>query len=401
MTRTIGVLAMVVLSGAVAHAQEAPDPAGDADGARRLAVDRGQFDAAFDAMLRGDFHSASAGFHAVAIAGTPELRRAATELARLADSYLSRGSHLTWSDAPGATHAEGGISEDDVPTGGRTSFIVSTTLESLYSGIVLIDLLHIDDVRQGTALLMGTTAAGVVGSVLGTRGRTMTGGMADAWTLGMLTGVTNALLLSQPLGLYRSGSNASEKVQALTLASSWGFATAGLVIADRIRPTRGQVAVMEMFGLMGIGSTSLTLAMIGPDKFDGDSFTTITALGLDGGLTVGAGFAAKLDWSNSRARLVQLSMLLGALAGGGASVILLSDSGSDNTTRLAAAITLASMWGGFALGVHLTSDMDPDYRFRRASRTAAAPRHGVAIPSISLAPVAIQHGGGLSLVGSF
>jgi hypothetical protein len=382
------VLAMLLLSVAVARAQPA-DPAGPPSIAPSgpqvsPAVDRGQFDAAFDAMVRGDFANASAGFHAVAIAGAPELRSAATELARLADSYLSRGTHLTLSDAPGAATGANAISEDDVPTGGRTSFIVTTTIASLYSGFVLVDLLGVDDLRAGTALVMGTTTAGVVGSVFGTRGRTITGGMAEAYSLGLFTGAANALLLSQPLGLFSSSSD----VLTFTLASSWGLATAGLIAADRIRPTRGQVNVVQTYGLMGIGSTWLTLAMAQPQSLSGDSFMTITALGLDGGLAVGAGFAAKLDWSNSRARLVQMAALLGVIAGAGTSFILLSDFGSDNTDRLAAAITLAGMWGGFVTGVYLTRDMEPDYRFRRAS-------------SVSLAPAPIPHGGGLSVVGSF
>src|ERR1044071_1876231 len=99
---------------------------------------------------------------------------------------------------------------------------------------------------------MGSTAGGVLGSLYGTRGRTMTGGMADAWRLGLFAGVGNALLLSGPLGLYDSDTNTSEKVNSFVLASGWGAAVAGLLIADNIKPTRGQVTIVETFGMMGV-----------------------------------------------------------------------------------------------------------------------------------------------------
>jgi hypothetical protein len=392
MSRTLGLVFVAAFFG-IASAQPggAPPAPPPPPPPPAVTIDRAQFDAAFDAMVRGDFAKASDGFHAVAAGGAPELRAQATELARLADALIASGAKLVTSGAPGANTGGGGVSEDDAVDGGRTSFIVTTTMASLDTGLVAIDLLNINDVRSGTALVMGSTAAGVIGSIYGTQGRTMTGGMADAWSLGLLVGAGNALLLSEPFGLYRSPSNSSEKVQTFTLAATWGTATAGLLIADRIRPTRAQVNVVETFGLMGVGSTLLSLAIIQP-SLDADSFTTITALGLDAGLGVGAGFAGKLDWSNSRARLVQLSAFLGGLTGVGTSLILLSGSNGngDSALRTGAGITLAGLWGGFALGMHLTRDMDPDYRFRHGSGT-----------QVTFAPTALARGAGLSVVGSF
>ena len=77
------------------------------------------------------------------------------------------------------------------------------------------------------------------------------------------------------------------------------------------------------------------------------------------------------------------------VAGGGTSVLLFADSGSDNTLRAAAGITLAGLWGGFALGTHLTREMAPDYRFRRQQPTAM------------LAPTTIRDAPGLVLSGTF
>lgn len=371
-----------------------------------IADEQAQFDAAFEAMVRGDFAAASAGFKALATnTASPERRASAGELARLADELIARGGKLTYGPGgyytpasappspivPAPAAAVVAVSEDDASDGGRASFVITTTMASFYSGFVLLDLLDTDDLRTGTLVVMGSTAAGVAGSILGTRDHDMTGGMADAWRLGLFAGVGNALLLSGPIGLYEADTNASEKVNTFVLASGWGLATAGLLAADSIRPTRGQVTVIENFGLMGVSSTLLSLAIIQPSDLDGDAFLTVTAVGLDAGLAAGAIFGDKLDWSHSRARLVELSAFLGALAGGGTSILLLADStgDSDNSARLAAGITLAGLWGGFALGTHLTRDMKPDYRFRNQGSSAM------------LAPTSIRNAPGLALTGVF
>jgi hypothetical protein len=395
MGRIIAAFVCVMAMASMAAAQPAP------------ADEQTQFDAAFEAMLRGDFAAASAGFKALAsTSATPERRASSNDLARLADELMARGGRLSYGPpsiepaAPGAVVAgpaalgpsQGvvAVSEDDSRDGGRASFVITTTMASFYSGFVLLDLLDVDDLKVGTLVVMGSTAGGVLGSLYGTSGRTMTGGMADAWRLGLFAGVGNALLLSAPIGLYDATDNASEKVNSFVLASGWGLATAGLLIADNVRPTRGQVTVVENFGLMGVSSTLLSLAIIQPEDIDGDAFLTVTALGLDAGLAVGALFGDKLDWSHSRARLVELSAFLGGVAGVGTSILLLSDSdGSDNSLRAGAAITLAGLWGGFFVGSHLTRNMVPDYRFRNQGAAAM------------IGPTSIRNAPGLALTGTF
>jgi len=393
MGRSLLAFAFVMAMVSVSAAEEPPPPA---------ANEQAQFDAAFDAMVRGDFASASEGFKLLAVSAlAPERRASSAELARLADELIARGGRLTFGTSPPGLPAVApaapigapatgvvAISEDDAKDGGRASFVVTTTMASFYSGFVLVDLLDTgDDLKASTAIVMGSTAAGVLGSVYGTKDHDMTGGMADAWRLGLFAGVGNALLLSEPLGLF-DGTNASEHVNLFVLGSGWGLAAAGLLAADRIRPTRGQVTVVETFGLMGVSSTLLSLAIIQPESIDGDAFLTVTAAGLDGGLAAGAIFGDKLDWSHSRARLVELSAFLGGLAGIGSSLILLPEDGGNDTARLAAGVTLAGLWGGFALGAHLTRDMAPDYRFRRGS-------------TAMLAPTSIRNAPGLALSGAF
>ncbi len=407
MGRIFLVLVSMVLWVGAAAAQPAtgdPPPPMPAGAPTAPVMDeQAQFDAAFDAMVRGDFATASAGFGALAAAAsTPERRESSRELARLADELVARGGRLTYGPAvtpaagpPGApaplAPAAGvvAISEDDSKDGGRASFVISTTAASFYSGFVLLDLLDAEDLRTGTLVVMGSTAGGVLGSIYGTRNHTMTGGMADAWRLGMITGTVNAVLLSEPLGLFDATDNVSEKVNTFVLASSWGLAGIGLYAADRIRPTRAQVTVVETFGLMGVTSTLLALAIVQPDDTSGDAFLGLTAAGFDGGLAAGMAFGNRLDWSHSRARYVELGSLLGGLAGVGTSILLLADSADEDAVRAGAAITLGGVWGGFALTTHLTRNMAPDYRFRA---------HG---PTAMIAPTSIRNAPGLALSGMF
>src|SRR5438552_628180 len=129
---------LAVLAGAgTAHAQ---DPEGMP---APVAVDpsQQQFDAAFAAMTHGDFAIAAQGFRTVAqTAADPELRGAANQLGRLADDYARRGAKLSLVSAPGLTGATDSISEDDARDGGRATFITTTTIAALYSGVVLVQL---------------------------------------------------------------------------------------------------------------------------------------------------------------------------------------------------------------------------------------------------------------------
>jgi len=378
-------LAAAILFGSVAtaSAQDAAPPPPVADPAQA------EFDAAFAAMMRGDFQAAVVGFRTVARTSlNAELRGAASQLGRLAEDYQRRGGRLSFDRS---LAAQAGLAEDDQADAGRTTFIITTTIAALYTGAVLTDLSDTSDIKAGTLMIMGTTAGGLVGSLYGSRGRTITGGMADAYGLGLAVGVGNMLLLAGPIGLFDVTTNRSEKTQLFVLAGAWGGAAAGLILADHIRPTRAQVSVTSTIGVMGVASTLLGLAIAQPDLSD-DTFLTVTAAGLDISVAAGVGFASKLDWSLSRARLVGLSAFLGALAGVGTSILLFADTDGDgdNALRGAAGITLAGMWGGFALGTRLTRDMASDYRFRPAQGATA-----------SVVPTVIKSAPGLSVVGSF
>ncbi|HEV7556814.1 MAG TPA: hypothetical protein VGO00_15215, partial [Kofleriaceae bacterium] len=203
----------------VAYAQPGEPP--PVEPAPPVQVDPAQrdYDAAFDVLVAGDLGTAASRLDDVAARATdPELANRARELARLARTLISK--RVRFAIGPEAvgdkrTDTDAADAEKDDKVDGRTSFIVWTTMYGLYAGVVLIDDANIDDFRGGILAITATTAIGLFGSYLGTDGRTMTGSMADSYTLGMIEGFANGGLLAHPVGL----ASTSEQVQTTLLLS--------------------------------------------------------------------------------------------------------------------------------------------------------------------------------------
>jgi hypothetical protein len=349
---------------------------------------RADYDDAFAAMLAGDFTRAAVGFDGVAArAQDHDLAAAAREMARLAHEMIARNLKL---QLPGATTAAAAAPTEEKDEG-RTNFVVLTTIYSLYAGEVVIDDANISDFRVGIVTVTGTTALGLFGSLYGTRGRTMTGAMGDAYSLGMIEGVVNAGLLVEPAHLDHS----SEEVQTTLLLSGAAGGAVGLLYGYEVAPTRGQLSFAGTLSMLGFASTGLSFGIIQPKSLDGNTALTMMAGGTDLGLAAGLVLGKDLDWSVSRGRIVQLGALLGGLAGLAAGALITgANANSDDDTRILTGATLAGVWGGFAIAVHASNGMVVDPRY--AVAPAASPG-----PQAQLAPMAVHGGAGLALVGSF
>ena len=360
-----------------APAEPSPVPPPPVDPARAT------YDAAFAALVAGELATAAAGFDEAAATSTdPELRASARELRRLVDSLTARQARIVVGPAPAPTAPAAPYTED--PDEGRTAFVVTTTLASLYAGIALIDLTDIDDARAGTALVTGTTALGFVGSLFGSRGRTITSGTADAYSLGMTLGAANALLLAEPLG-----ASSSETWQAGVLGGMALGSAAGFLYGANYRPTSGQITFAGTLATLGIASSGLGLVLTQPDV-DSDAVLYTMTAGLDVGAAAGLVLGHDLTWSPGRARLVWLGSLLGALGGVATTILIMgTDDDSDTAARVIAGSALAGVWGGFGLAVHLTRNMRPDRRFLPA------------VSDLQVTPVAVRRGAGLGISGRF
>lgn len=349
------------------------------------------YNAGFAALVQGRFEAAITDFDGVAASSSDaDQRAAARELARLARQLRQRRIRFVAEDAaPGAAVATAvrEIPEDDRPDAGRVELIGSTTLAAFYSGFVLDAIIEVDDFRTGALVVTGTTAAGFVASLLGTSGRTVTGGMADAYTLGLGLGVTNALLLAEPAGADDDKSFLSVGLGGMAVGGG-----AALLMASQTHPTRGQVSLTGTLSILGISSVGLGLGVADPSDIDSDTVLLLLDGGLDLGAAAGIALAPRIEWSSSRARLVSLSMFLGALAGVSASAIAAGEPDTDRDARIYSGATLAGLWAGFGLGVHFTRHMAPDPRFRTSD----------ALDSVAaIVPTRMPGGGGLAVAGTF
>jgi hypothetical protein len=97
----------------------------------------------------------------------------------------------------------------------------------------------------------------------------------------------------------------------------------------------------------------------------------------------GALIAPQRDWSPRRANTVFASTAVGALLGGLLVGLATKRSEGDSSNGdLVAGCMTAGMWGGFGLGIFMTSDAAPDVRFHRS----------VAGPAVTVAPFAGDRG---------
>lgn len=364
-------LGLVMACATMASAQPGSDPA------------RADYDAAFQAFVGGDLAGAASAFDGVAArTQDPQLAASARELARLARELQAR--HVTLA-TPGAASAAAAADDSDQ---GRTTVIVTSTLYSVYAGIALDAIANVDDAKSATVIVMGTTTAGLVASVYATRDRRITGGMGDAYSLGMFEGAANALLLIHPV----SNDASANTWLTTTLVATAAGAGIGIAYADATQPTRGQIGFASTLSLMGVATAWLGTGVVQPSSLSADGALVLTATGLDVGLAAGLTFGKDLDWSASRAQRVQLGAIVGGILGGGIGFLATDQStSSDNNVRLVTGAALAGAWGGLALATHLTDGMRAD------------PRYGATSPprTTTIAPMPLQRGGGLAVIGTF
>lgn len=351
------VFAALLLGAAPAPAaaeEPAPPPADTADVVAA-------YDAAFQALVAGDFDRAMAGFRHVAEVSTdPDRRAAARELGRLAEALKARA-------LPATRPAAGGAGVRDAS--GRSEFIVSTTLASFYSGFVLVDIFDIDDYRPGVLMVSGATAAGFVGSLFGSRRLAISGGMAESYTAGLFLGLSNGLLLGPILGVDVEGDDGDGEVAESWLELGLGATIVGgaaaLYLADQVKPTRGQAMMVNTLAVAGIATVGLGYGIFQPEEVDYETVLLTLALGLDAGAGVAIALAPRIDWSTARVRLVSLSGFLGAVAGFTVGAVVIGEPDTDEDARFYATSVLLAGWGGLGLGTYLTRDMPPDPRFAK------------------------------------
>ena len=332
--------------------------------------------------LEGDYKAAAKRFGDVARTSRDPDRRAAAD--RL------RGLSLRGPALAGAGEAGDLTSSDEDAVSGRTSFILTTTLASLYAGVVLTDILNVgDDPRLVVLLLTGSTAGGLLGSIYGTRGIRISSSTGAAYSSGIIWGLVNGGLISAAIDY-----DTTEAVQTTILLSMAAGGTAGFLIGRRYDPTRAQVHATGAAGFLGLVTAAFSYMVVQPEEPGFRRVMLTHLLAYNAATALGAYAVKDIDWSLSRSRLVSLSGVLGAVAGWSL-VTLVMGFDNDNTVRAWGGSMLAGTWGGVAMGIWLTEGMAPDKRFSREPAT-----------EVSLTPTILpaaqgRTAPGLAVVGRF
>ena len=327
-----------------------------------------------EALLKGRFGEAKEAFAQVAATSKFPLRQ---EAAAALQKYALHLEGVIQANPELAIHL----------SDGRVEFIVTSTFIGAYAGIVLLDILNVDDVRLGVALVLATTGSALAGSLFGSRGAGIREADSDAYTLGAFWGGSTALLSISLLDSYPR-----EVYQTAALLGVVGGAFGSFYLSRATHATQGQLGFIG--NTMTLGSLTSLLAspfLINAD-LSFDEYTSIQLASLQVGTGLGIWLAQDLDWSAARSRLTLLGSGVGGLLGWGTAALMTGGGGDIEDVTLAqvwSGAALAGLWTGYGLTLWLTEDMNPDTEFESP------------LDNISFMPLLDTDTQGLSILGTF
>lgn len=246
---------------------------------------------------------------------------------------------------------------------GRVEVQVWSTLYGLWLGIAIPGALGADDSEPyGIGLLAGGPAGFLAGKAIA-GSRSLTEGQARAITLGGTWGTWQGLGWAEVLDLgesqvcyddpfgrycYEEGDSSEEKFAAMILGGAAGIAAGAVLSRREISPG---VATTVNFGSLWGTWFGFGLGYLA--DLEDDALFATTLLGGNAGLAFTALKAPAWNPSRSRARIVSIYGVIGALSGAG--LDLLTQPDDDKVT---VGIPLFASAAGLALGVVSTRDFD-------------------------------------------
>ena len=246
---------------------------------------------------------------------------------------------------------------------GRVELQVWSTLYGLWMGIAIPGALGADSSEPyGIGLLVGGPAGYFAGKKLA-GSRSLTEGQARAITLGGTWGTWQGLGWAQVLDLgtrevcnddpwgrycYEDGDSSEESFAAMILGGAAGIAAGAALSSRTVSPG---VATTVNFGSLwgswlGFGAGYLA-------DMEDDALLAATLMGGNAGLAFTALKAPDWNPSRSRARIVSIYGVIGALSGAGLDLLTRPDD-----DKVAMAIPLIGSVAGLALGVANTRGYD-------------------------------------------
>jgi hypothetical protein len=246
---------------------------------------------------------------------------------------------------------------------GRVELQVWSTLYGLWLGIAVPGALGAENSEPyGLGLLLGGPAGFFAGKQIA-GSRDLTEGQARAITLGGTWGTWQGAGWAEVLDLgqeqvcrndgygrycYDEGDSSEETFAAMILGGAAGIA-AGAALSSR--PISPGVATAVNFGSLWGTWFGFGLGYLA--DMDDDALLAATLLGGDAGLVVAALKAPEWNPSRSRARIVSIYGVIGALSGAGLDLLTRPDD-----DKVAVGIPLVGSIAGLALGVANTRGYD-------------------------------------------
>lgn len=268
----------------------------------------------------------------------------------------------------------------DAPPSGNVELILYSTAFGIWTGAALSVA---GEVGENSLLISGASGlAGLGVGYLVSRIADITPGQAAMVTLGGNAGTWNGIAWF--VALSEKGFIDSTDILVPLAAGYAGIGTAAL-LAPRLKPSSGDVALASSGALWGTFLAGMGLLIADIDEFSTEAFFTTLVLGTDIGIAAGALAASQVDLSRARVNLVDLGGTLGALVVGG---VLLSTE-AESPQAVGASLSAGALAGG-ALTLYLTRNMD-----RRSDQSAARPIDGLPTleaPTVFVRPHATDTG---------
>lgn len=323
-----------------------------------------RYNEGFDALIRGNDSEASEAFGEV-LSVCPQ-HPYASELGRLTRARLKPGAKLAQAAVYENTERRSG--------GAVASLTVVQTLHGATQGILLCAIADCRDQGYVAASMLGA-GAGVTSALLLSQGG-ITSGQAAVINSGTVWGFWFGI--ASMLAFDLEGDDALGSV----VIGGAGFTGVGVLLANLVQPTAGQVSMANSGGLWAGVVTALFLATSESD--DTKSFFAAELAATSAGIIGFAMLSRSLPVSRGRMLLIDAGGIVGGLLGASTMYTFTGgDSGANGDAILISAGVGAL--GGLALTAYLTRNFD-------------APR----VPQVMLTPTLMgREGAGMALAGQF
>ncbi len=230
----------------------------------------------------------------------------------------------------------------------RAGLVLFGTLFSTWSGIGTTILLDVEDVEViGCVGCISGPLGGLAGSIRLTRDMKLSDGQASLINFGGAWGIWQAIGTAIVVDAEDKG-----VVGASMAGGAMGLAVSGAIVRGRYI-TPGMATMIRFGGLWGTWFAICGAMLVNLE--DGDDILTSSIIGGDVGLITVAILSPKLKMSNARARLINISGIVGTLYGLGTNVLFEIDSKRDFWSVLGIGGVI-----GLAAGTYFTRNYDDE-----------------------------------------